>query len=257
MTEIQQGDDQDAVILSSLFNIGHYVEVDGDLKGWILEKTNIGFDLKFKIRYEESNIIEDEVDFSRIKVVSIDNVAIHPNRSGLIRNSDRITQNSDRIGGVTNGQLPDRMQTDNVNRLDSGQDGSHPSHNSPLQQFHDNLLNAYSFKSYDTSTNMKLYTFLKNGETGTKGWLRDIIAEKIINKKSHLSPVENTVLAVVSSIFSGYHAFNGQLRSHTRYIRHAFGVSKMSHLNIIQSLKLPDAVEVRYCTKCFSKFSFF
>ena len=79
-----------------------------------------------------------------------------------------------------------------------------------LQSFHEYLETAYTFKPYNKDVNIHLFTFLKEGKNRGKGWLRNIIAYKEVNKKSFLSIKEHCLLFSVGSLFSGYSESNGK-----------------------------------------------
>ena len=64
-----------------------------------------------------------------------------------------------------------------------------------------------------------------DGTTKEKGWLRNIIAEKKIRQKTRLTDEEYHVLMVVSSLFCGYSANNGNLKGHVSAICHAFNIT--------------------------------
>ena len=81
----------------------------------------------------------------------------------------------------------------------------------------------------------KLYCYLIAGFEKENGWLRDIIQQKVVLKKTHLMQIEKQVLTVVSGLFSGWRGDKcAVLEDHCRATRHAFGISRTQHKNIFR-----------------------
>ena len=72
-------------------------------------------------------------------------------------------------------------------------------------------------------------------ETKSKGWLRDIICQKEVDKRTYLSSNEKSVLTVVSGLFSGYRNDDEVVKDYCVAIRHAFGIGKTVHKEIFHN----------------------
>ena len=196
----------DQVTIESLFHIGDYVIVDNRNTGWIIEKMGNDSDLFFKIQYEISATSESNVVLDRINIMNM-------------------SQTRDNIGVTTRNRMSSsNINSDNNSNRNSGSNIQIPQRTDTLTQFHSHLKNAFVFATYKLETNMGLYKFLKEGKANCKGWIRDIICEKEVDKKTRLNHKENIVLTVISALFSGYTARTGILHKHNGFIKHAFGV---------------------------------
>ena len=94
-----------------------------------------------------------------------------------------------------------------------------------IQQFHQSLKDAFSFKPFNIQSNMSLYSLLKSGKSKAKGWLRKVIRKGDVNEKSRPTHTENLVLLLIGSLFAGYASNSGTLRGHSASICHAFGIT--------------------------------
>ena len=118
-----------------------------------------------------TNVFENNVDLDRIRIVNV----LDMNPQAQIRSKTDRTM-SER-NGVNYTIKSDRLQVNN---------SSTSVISTQLQQFHSVLKLAYTFKSYNPDTNMKLYFYLKNGIKEAKGWLRNVICNKVVCQKTSL-----------------------------------------------------------------------
>ena len=137
-----------ALTLDLLFRLGDHILIDKSCTGWILEKYMVDNEITFKIEYDLTTFIEESVTLDRIEVINIPNI-----------NTGICTSTSTRV--QSDNSVSDRIvHTDITN-----QTSDHPL----LSYFHNVLCKAFSFKKYKESTNMRLFTFLKEGSTKSKG----------------------------------------------------------------------------------------
>ena len=196
--------------LDDLFLIGDHVLIDDTATAWIREKKTVENTILLKIQYDLTKFHENEVTLDRVKVVPYPYIITHRprHRNNLIPNSDIRHHNSDRNNSDISDTQEASLQTVSI-----------------LQQFHILLKQSFTFKSYNKDNNMKLYLFLKDGKSKEKGWLRDIIANKTVKKKTFLSVGEHHLLNTVACLFSGHTSTNGQFRGFCSYICKAFGIT--------------------------------
>ena len=187
---------------AEMYKIGDLVDVDGKNIGYITDVCNRNENGHFTVRY----IIDKRTDYgissSRLKLRTL--------------NSDTCT----RAG--TNRREPQQQ----ANWITATNDDT-----AEQQEFKAALENSFSSKKY-TSEN-PLYKFLLQNKSKSKGWLRNIIRKKTVNPKSHLNPLERTLLTVVSTMFSGYSPCQGVLKGYCDLINRAFGVARNTHNNIL------------------------
>ena len=204
------------ITLESLFHVGDYVVIDNITKGWIVGIEGEGFDMSFKVKYELTDNCEDNIGLDRISVSTIPDTT--PGR-----HATRSTANSS-----------DRSS---INYSESDNAPTEPITNHCLfhmNKFHSLIRQAYSFKPYKVNTNMQLYSFLMDGVSKAKGWVREFIQDKDVDQKTFLTDKESHLLAIVGLLFSGYSPRNGSLKGFNSSLCHAFGVTKPTLRNVVQ-----------------------
>ena len=80
------------ISIESLFKPGDQILIDKIEIGWILEKYVHSDNVKFKIQYELTKFIEEDVELDRIEVINL-NVTTRRRRSS--QQSDRINYSGD------------------------------------------------------------------------------------------------------------------------------------------------------------------
>ena len=198
-----------ALSIDSLFHVGDYVTIDGSSKSWIVEKNGSGVEMTFKVCYELTNVHDNAITLDRISVSILPEISARQSDRNMQRRSDR------------------NIQTDSINSDESNDETDETiATQRNLQAFHSVLFKAFDFNAYNPTTNMKLFTYLKDGMTQTKGWLQSVIQKKTIDPKIHMTQAENHLLVVISSLFSGNTPRNGPFRRYLSSICHAFGVHR-------------------------------
>ena len=185
-----------------MYKIGDLVDVDGKNIGYITNVCKENENGHFTVKYIIDKSTEYSVSASRLKLRSL--------------NSETCT----RAG--TNRREP-QQQANWITNTDNETDEE--------RQFKEILQNSLSSKAY-TDEN-PLYLYLLQNKNKSRGWLRKIIQKKTVNPKSHLNPLERTLLTVVSSLFSGYSPCQGVLKGYSELINRAFGIARNTHNNIL------------------------
>ena len=198
--------------IESLFHIGDYVTIDGSSKGWLVDKIGTGLETKFKVRYELSNVHESNIGLDRISVTVIPQLN---SRRSDSNQSDSNSNNSDRSSD----------DQDNSSDIQNTQTLASPNN---LQTFKSLLHGAFVFDTFNKVTNMRLFTYLKDGMSNTRGWLRSVLQQKPVNPRVHMTQSENHVMLVLGSLFCGLTPRNGPFRGYVASICHAFGVTRFT-----------------------------
>ena len=171
--------------------------------------------MTFIIRYELSNDVhESSVSLDRIDVTSIQQPMSRQSDSNTentsSNNSDSSVSNSDRCNKEdSDDKVPAETLTVQLN----------------IQTFHSLLNGAFVFDVHDKLSNMKLFTYLKDGMNNTNGWLRSVIQKKsVVDPKVHMTQAENHILVIVGLLFCGHTPRNSQFRDYLSSICHAFDI---------------------------------
>ena len=206
--------------LGSLFTRGDHILIDKISIGWILDKYETNNIITFKIEYDLTKFIEEDVNLDRIEVINVANreTGVRTRPSTRLQSDNNSTMNTDQSNSDRSLVQSDRNNND---------------HHPLLSNFNKVLAGAFSFKKYKEITNMQLFTFLKDGKNKSKGWLREVVSNKTQTKKTNLKANELNLMAIIGSLFGGYTAVNGEFRGFVRHICHAFGVSHPTFTNII------------------------
>lgn len=182
----------------SLYKIGDLVQVDETKLGYITHYCLKNENANFTVKYIIDKNTEYGISEQRIKVVSF------------------MSNTTTRSGNNRHDPQPE---------CDIDEDPEE------LKEFQNSLNKSFSTSKY-TSEN-PLYQFLLRNKQKSKGWIRDIIRQKTVDKQTHLLPKERMLLCLVASLFSGYSPCNGPLVGYADLIRNAFGVSSFTHNNIL------------------------
>ena len=176
---------------NTLIQVGDIVDVDGRNRAEIISVSNNCSSGKYTVKYLIGNSVEYAVTKERIEVCTL--LTGTTTRSG---NNRRAPQHTLPTVEITESQ--------------------------ELEQFKEVLNASFCTKKYDS--NNPLYQFLLQNRNRNKGWIRDIIQNRRVDKKSNLIPKERTILTIVKSLFSGYTPMNVPLRGYQKLICSAFGV---------------------------------
>ena len=216
-------------IYSTLFKVGHHVEVDGILLGWITRVYGGDSieDMLLEIKYDGTNDIETDVSTRRVKVTTFDPNPASTTRSGRIRDNSVVVGPPPPLSPLTTSPSPNSVS----NNTETISPDQHSSIIESTDTIYECIKECYSWRKYK-STN-KLYCYLRDGLQKRSGWLRDIFSRQETNPKTHLSKHESNVLTVVSGLFSGYRNDDVEVKDHCKATRHAFAISISSHKAIM------------------------
>ena len=206
-------------LLKSLFKIGDFVKVYKLFDAYITDIKEEDGHLLFQIKYVIDNRIENNISIDDLKVINLYENTIHESRS------DRIRSSNDNNSGQANNQqnTTDINDTEtsenNTNKTveegnsDEEENSSDENDSPELSEFKNILKESFNFKEFKSTSNQnKLYLYLKNGYNSYgKGWIRKVIQQKEVNVKSYLTPVEKTILSLITSMFCGYSSIKGVL----------------------------------------------
>ena len=223
-------------LLQSLFNVGDFVKVQDTFDAYIMEVNEVNGKLLFKVKYVIDNRVENYLGIEDIRVINFYNSDIHTSRSGATRqyNSssiDNVDQNENNVD--TCPQYNENNSNEDTNVED---DVSADSDSPDLTEFKHILKECFYFKSYKDTKLKLLYNYLKKGKRlYDKGWLKNIIRQKDVPVKTHMSSTEKTILSVIATMFFGYSSIKGPMQNHMEFTQYTFGVSEYTRRNIITS----------------------
>ena len=92
------------LVISSLFRIGDHILIDKINTGWILDKYNNGNEITFKVEYELTKFIEEDVILDRIEVINIPNreMGNQTRQSTRLQQSDMVNSDRSRPNRINN-----------------------------------------------------------------------------------------------------------------------------------------------------------
>ena len=236
-------------VFDNLFTVGDCVKVDGTMVGWIIAKQQ-GDTLDntlLSVRFILTNTIEHGVKPDRVTVVNYDTAQI--NRSGYSRSTANATGNNHRSNDpppppsplvndsstntTTSTTTPNPSTSTNANVSPNPTQSPPNSTIPPKAEFDQCLKKSFSWLPYK-STN-PLYVYLKEGLIRKRGWLREVISQKVLpSNHTELNPFEGSILTVVSSLFSGYSNVHPEVKDHSSMTQHAFDIGKTKHKSLMK-----------------------
>ena len=125
--------------LGSLFTRGDHILIDKISTGWILEKYETNNNITFKIEYDLTKFIEEDVNLDRIEVINVANreTGVRTRPSTRLQSDGNSNMNTDQSNSDRSSIQSDRNSND---------------HHPLLSNFHKVLAGAFSFKKYQEYT---------------------------------------------------------------------------------------------------------